>query len=125
LNVLNDKNVTLGQLQAFAERADQRLDALEEAVPRSLPLALEPSRWTAAEDGWQLTLPLGVTAAHRADAVLDAASLTPAASARLLPVVETTEGAAVFRARRRPDSPLTGTIFVTKPTETDIEKEGI
>lgn len=115
----DNKNVTMGQLVDFAKKADKRLDDLEMVKMGSMNLVISASGWT--NDSGDENFPHryvmtvdGVTAASRADAVLDDASIKVASVSGVCAVSETAANSVIFKSRTAPTSDLTGTLYVYK-----------
>lgn len=116
-------NITLEQLQNFAERADARMDRLELNLSKGQDLTLSQNGWTndsGDEDfPYQYVLPVeGVTIASRADAVLDASSIVVASACGLCAVCDTADGSVVFKSYTVPAADLTGTLYIKKEAAT-------
>ena len=117
------KKVTLAQLRELAERADNRLDALEMGSPIGQSMTLTASGWTKNSGDvnypyrYQLTVN-GITSASRADAVLDAGSVYVASECGVCAVSETATNTVIFKSRTAPTSNLTGTLYITKEPAT-------
>lgn len=115
----NSKNITLAQLREFAERADNRLDVLEAGTPKGYALTLAANGWTNDSGDanypyrYKLTVD-GITAASRADAVLDAGSVAVASECGVCAVSETAQNTVIFKSRTAPTADLTGTLYITK-----------
>lgn len=119
-----DKNVTLGQLKNFAEKADARLDVLELAKMAPSSISIAATGW--ANDSGDVKYPFrytltveGVTTASRADVVLDAESVEAASKSGVCAVSETAANTVIFKSRTAPASDLTGTIYVYKKVVKD------
>ncbi len=115
----NTKKITMAQLQEFASRADGRLDALEAGVPVGMEMTLAANGWTNnsgdANYPYQYRLTVdGITAASRADAVLDAGSVAAASVCGVCAVSETADNTVIFKSRTAPTANLTGTLYITK-----------
>lgn len=115
----NEENITLGQLLDFAQKADERLDALEGNRAKGQAVTLASGSWTNNSGDtkypyqYRLTV-TGVTTASRADLVLDDASAALAASAGMSAATNTAANTVIFKSRTAPGSNLTGTLYVAK-----------
>lgn len=116
-------NITLEQLQDLAERADQRLDRLERNLSKGQDMTLARSGWTndSGDENfpYQYVLSVeGVSAASRADAVLDAGSIVVASACGMCAVCDTVEGSVVFKSCTVPTTDLTGKLYIKKQAAT-------
>ena len=115
----NSKKITLAQFRDFVERADDRLDVLEAGTPKGYAMTLAANGWTNDSGDasypyrYQLTVD-GITAASRADAVLDAGSVAVASECGVCAVSETAQNTVIFKSRTAPTADLTGTLYITK-----------
>lgn len=112
-------NITLKQLENFAERADERLDALELNATKSYTLTIPANGWTNdsgdAEFPYQCKLTVdGVTSASRADAVLDSGSVAIASDCGVCAASETADNTVIFTSRTAPTASLTGVLYITR-----------
>lgn len=115
----DEKTISLEQLRNFAERADKRLDGLEENRPKGRAMTLSPDVWTRdSEDDnypYQYILTVqGTTEASRADAVLDIASVATAYGCGMCPTTETAEDSVIFKSCEKPASDITGVLYIRK-----------
>ena len=112
-------HITLEQLRDLAERSDARLDDLEARRVEGYDLNLSSDNWTAdsgdANYPYQYKLTVeGVTAASKADAVLDENSRTVAAGCGVCADSETADNTVIFKSRTAPTAHLTGVLYVIK-----------
>lgn len=113
------KNITFEQLQEFAERADERIDALEGNSPKGRAMTLASGGWTNdsgdANYPYQYKLTVeGVTSASRADAVLDDTSVAVAAACGVCPTTTTAANTVIFKSNTAPTAALTGVLYIRK-----------
>lgn len=125
----NDKKITVDQLRDFAQKADERLDDLEASRPVGRALLLASGGWTqdSGDENYPYRYVLaaeGVTAASRADAVLDAASAAAAAESGVCAATETEDGAVIFKSETAPAADLTGVLYITKTAAMTSTQEG-
>lgn len=111
--------ITFEQLQEFAERADERIDALESSSAVRNNLLLSRDIWTndsGDEDyPYQYVLTVeGVTATSRVDAELDDNSIAVATACGMCSVTKTAENAVIFKSYTRPAADLTGYLYISK-----------
>ena len=103
----------------FVKRADKRLDDLEAGRPKAQALKLYSANWTDGSGDenypYQYRLAVdGVTAASRADAIFDKASVDAAASSGVRSATDTAGNAVIFTSRTAPTVDLTGVLYITK-----------
>lgn len=106
-------------METFAKKADERLDNLELNSAKSKSLSLSKGAWAKNTENtdfpYKYILPVyGVTAASRADAVLDNASVIIAAAAGMSTICDTAADSVIFRCREIPSATLTGTLYIKK-----------
>lgn len=112
-------NITLEQLQNFAERADKRLDRLELNSPIKQALLLSADGWTNdsgdTEYPYRYALTVdGITTDSRVDAELDDGSVAVAKACGMYAFTETTENTVVFKSIAAPENNLTGVMYITR-----------
>lgn len=112
-------NVSVAALVDFAKLADKRLDDLEAGHPKAQALTLYSANWTDGSGDekypYQYRLAVdGVTAASRADAIFDKASVDAAASSGVRSATDTAGNAVIFTSRTAPTVDLTGVLYITK-----------
>lgn len=104
-----------------AEALEELAGALNDAAYTRHTLSIPVSAWAAegeGNEGYCCTVAVeGVTAQHRADVILDEASVQTAASAGMQPVTETVEGGVVLRSEKAPEDTLTGELYITLASE--------
>lgn len=112
-------NITFEQLQEFAERADERLDRLELNLEKGQDMTISKSGWTSDSGDenfpYQYVLSVeGVTAASRANAVLDDGSVVVASACGMCAACNTADGTVVFKSYTVPTADLTGKLYIKK-----------
>ncbi len=112
-------NITLTQFRDFSVRADRRLDALEANMSKGRELTLAKDGWTndSGDEDFPYRYVLaveGVTAASRADAVLDGGSIVIASACGVCAACDTVEGSVVFKSYTAPTADLTGVLYIKK-----------
>ena len=112
-------NLSAEAFLAFVKTADKRIDDLEASRPKARELTLYSSKWTSGSGDekhpYQYRLAVeGVTAASKADAFFDKASVDAAASSGVCAATDTVENAVVFTSRTVPTVDLTGVLYITK-----------
>lgn len=130
----DEKLITAAQLRNTANRVDDEMDALDAKnadIAKRYDMNLAASGW--ALDGenavYVYTYNIaGVTAEHRADAVLDDISAKLAAGFGMYPTTETVTNGVVFKSKKLPESNLTGQIYITESVAAaaaaSVEQEG-
>lgn len=120
----DDLQELASQLAAvLAEVGDciETLDSKKAYIAVRKELSLTVDGWAAntSEDAGEYpfayTFPVtGLTAETRADAVLDSTSCTIAGICGMSPTTETVNGGVIFKIRTKPDSVLTGQLYITQ-----------